>query len=392
MGIWDLFKKGQQEKQNDEKTAEIIKKQPIIEEKFSNEPFEKPQQVNKDTLSSNISNRFFENIPTPSQIDSVSMAPEKIDINRLLISSIPDHKIGSMILSNIFLIPKNVRGYEDSWPVYQENLEQSKKSQIEIEERRIKQEIEELKGKGKKLKKNKLKILNEKRDIIRNYYEDYEKTLSLAIQNISVEILPIENQIKESKYRLNDVKQKIVLLKDKELSKIKEYHNLLESNIRSLTKIKDTIKNVLSLKKIWQATHIVATYIVAFFGATEFVRTNEFKEFIKDKLGKISFIGDLISSNLIIVQGIAAGMLFLVTIGLYDKFVIDYLKRRQIKKEIKQIVQAEEEAQKELDEINQKIAALKEEKNNKLKSMIKKTEHELEFLYEDFKTKMTNLK
>jgi hypothetical protein len=155
MGIWDLFKKGQQEKQNDEKTAEIIKKQPIIEEKFSNEPFEKPQQVNKDTLSSNISNRFFENIPTPSQIDSVSMAPEKIDINRLLISSIPDHKIGSMILSNIFLIPKNVRGYEDSWPVYQENLEQSKKSQIEIEERRIKQEIEELKGKGKKLKKNK---------------------------------------------------------------------------------------------------------------------------------------------------------------------------------------------------------------------------------------------
>ncbi len=388
MGMWEFFKKKSNEQKNTDKTTD---KSPFNEKSsdFANgssvyhTKFGEPKEER---------NPYFQdNIPTPEQIDASNLNIP-IDVSKLVVtSSVPDHKIASMILSNIFLIPRNMKRAEDSWPYYHENIETNKKIQIELMERKAKEDLSELKGKGKKVRTRFYELLREKRETMQNYYDEYEKSIGLSIQKIRVEIIPIEKEISESKYKLNDVKQKLNANRLMQLEKIKEYNQLLDSNVKSLTKIKDAVKNILSLKKLWQAVHIVASYIVAFFGATELVRTEEFKLFIRDKLAKFSAIGDFISSNFTIVQGIAAGLIFLITIGMYDKFVIDYLKRRAIKKEINELVKREKEYAQELETVEQKISTLKEERNNKVKSEIQKTEQDVEFMYEDYKLKMSEI-
>ncbi|MCS7109392.1 MAG: hypothetical protein NZ903_01180 [Candidatus Micrarchaeota archaeon] len=364
MGAWEFFKK-----KNDEKEQ---KEGPKGNLQFGNPKVEK--------------NPYFYNlIPTPEQIDSAE-AYVPLNVSKLILSSsIPDHKIGSIILSNIFLIPKNMKEVEDSWPYYHDSIETNKKIQLELIDRKCREDIRLLKGKGKRIKAKYYNLLKRKKHIIQNYYEEYEKTLSLSIQKIRVEIIPLEREISETKYKLNDSKQKLIAVKTLQLEKIKEYNHLLDSNIKSLTKIKDAIKNILSLKKIWQASHIVASYIVAFFGASEIVKTEQFRQFIREKTAKLAVISDFINSNFILVQSFAAALIFLATVGLYDKFVIDFIKRRSLKREISELVKKEKEYDEEIKELERKISELKEERKAKVKNEIYKTEKDLEFLYENYK-------
>ncbi|MEM4133805.1 MAG: hypothetical protein QXO35_01975 [Candidatus Micrarchaeia archaeon] len=384
MGMWEFFKKRKEQERLDKKDRDPFQNRISDSTNFNTNyyNFGVPKEERY---------YFSNNIPTPEQIDSVNLNIP-IDISKMITtSSTLDHRIGSMILSNIFLIPKNMKRVEDSWPYYHENIETNKKIQIELMERKAKEDLIALKGKGKKVRNQFYQLLREKREIMNNYYEEYLKILSSNIQKIRVEIIPIEKEISESKYKLNDIKQKLNGNRVMQLEKIKEYNQLLDSNVKSLTKIKDAVKNILSLKKLWQAAHIVASYIVAFFGATELVKTEQFKLFIKDKLAKFSLVGDFISANFTIVQGLAAALIFLVTVGMYDKFVIDYLKRRAIKREINELAKKEREYTEELNSIEQKISVLKEERNNKVKLEIQRTEQDLEFLYEEYKSQMSDI-
>ncbi|MEM3431145.1 MAG: hypothetical protein QXW80_01225 [Candidatus Micrarchaeia archaeon] len=385
MGMWEFFKKRKEQEKLDKKIIDPFQNQISDSTNFNTNyhNFGVPKEER---------NLYFSNnIPTPEQIDAANLNIP-IDISKMIItSSTPDHRIGSMILSNIFLIPKNMKRAEDSWPYYYENIETNKKIQIELMERKAKEDLIALKGKGKKVRNQFYELLRAKRDIMHNYYEEYLKILSSNIQKIRVEIIPIEKEISESKYKLNDVKQKLNGNRVMQLEKIKEYNQLLDSNVKSLTKIKDAVKNILSLKKLWQAAHIVASYIVAFFGATELVKTEQFKLFIKDKIAKFSLVSDFISANFTIVQGLAAALIFLVTVGMYDRFVIDYLKRRAIKREINELAKKEKEYIEELNSIEQKISVLKEERNNKVKLEIQRTEQDLEFLYEEYKSQMSDI-
>ncbi|MEM4589813.1 MAG: hypothetical protein QXK21_00905 [Candidatus Micrarchaeia archaeon] len=385
MGMWEFFKKRKEQERLDKKDRDPFQNKILYSTNFNTNyyNFGVPKEERYPYFSNNI--------PTPEQIDAVNLNIP-IDISKMIVtSSTPDHRIGSMILSNIFLIPKNMKRAEDSWPYYHENIETNKKIQIELMERKAKEDLIALKGKGKKVRNQFYQLLRAKREIMNNYYEEYLKILSSNIQKIRVEIIPIEKEISESKYKLNDVKQKLNGNRVMQLEKIKEYNQLLDSNVKSLTKIKDAVKNILSLKKLWQAAHIVASYIVAFFGATELVKTEQFKLFIKDKLAKFSLVGDFISANFTIVQGLAAALIFLVTVGMYDKFVIDYLKRRAIKREINELAKKEREYIEELNSIEQKISVLKEERNNKVKLEIQRTEQDLEFLYEEYKSQTSDI-
>jgi cell division septum initiation protein DivIVA len=397
MGVWEFFRKKNDDNQENKNSINESKN-------GQNKNYFKGKNPELSVFIETNSQRAFlsksylnyqDPIPSLQELDSRE-DPQRIDVGKLLFSSSPpDHKIASIILSNIFLIPRNMKGYEDSWPVYQENLNRGKEVRLQILERKAKEEIKSLKGKGKNIKQKYYDVLREKREECSRYYREYEKLLTLHIQKIRVEIIPIEKEISSSKYRLNDLQQAYNLVRGEELMKLKEYNSLLDSNIKSLGKIKDALKNILSLKKIWQAAHIVASYILALVGATEFVKTDQFKELSKKISGKLSFFGtaikDFVSNNFELVQALTAALVFLVTVGAYDKLVIDYLKRREIKKEIKKIVEKEEKLKQEIDEIKQKIDALKEERSSKIKSMISDAEQEIEYLYEKHIEKMNEL-
>jgi len=394
MSVWEFFrrrKKGEEEKNS------INERETNHSENYFKEKDPRLSVLNESQyLSTNKTYlNYSDPIPSLGELD-LKDDPQRIDVGKLLYStSPPDHKVASIILSNIFLIPRNMKRYEDSWPVYQEKLELGKEARLQIIERRMKEEIQSLKGKGKALKQKYYQVLREKREECNKYYEEYERTLISNIQKIRVEVIPIEREISASKYKLNDLQQKLNLLRAEELNKLREYNSLLDSNIKSITKIKDLIKNILSFKKIWKASHIVASYILAYVGATELVKTETFKETIKNISSKISIfsagIKEFISNNFEIVQAITAALIFLVTVGAYDRFVIDYIKRRKIKREINEIVKREEKTKQEIEEIKQKINALKEERNTKVKSMIEDAEQEIEYLYEKHIEKMNEL-
>ena len=397
MGVWEFFRKKNNDNQENKNSINESKNgQNENYFKGKNPELSVFNEINsQETLLGKSYLNQGDQIPSLEELDSRE-DPQRIDVGKLLFSSSPpDHKIASIIFSNIFLIPRNMKRYEDSWPVYQENLDRGKETRLQLIERKMKEEIQSLKGKGKALKQKYYRVLREKREECNRYHEEYEKTLTEHIQKIRVEIIPIEKEISSSKYRLNDLQQKLNLARGEELNKLREYNSLLDLNIKSLTKIKDAIKNVLSLKKIWQASHIVASYILASVGATELVKSDAFKDFVKNILNKISILSvgmrEFISSNFELVQALTAALVFLVTVGAYDKFVIDYIKRRKVKKEINDLIKREEQIKQEIDEMNQKINTLKEERNNKVKSMIEDAAQEIEYLYEKHIEKMNEL-
>lgn len=334
--------------------------------------------------------RFSMGVPGPESLDSQPSA--SLDVSKLIISStVPDHQVASIIMSNIFLIPKNFKGYEDSWPAYQRDLETAKEIKIELIERKFKYDIGSIKGKRKKLKYKYFERLKEQRAITQRYFDDFQKIVSVYIQKIRIEIIPMEKEITESKYKLNDIKQKIYLVKKQQLEQMNKYNNLLQSNVKILTSVKDGIKNVLSLKKMWHAAHVAASYVLAFFGATEIVKTETFRNFVYDKLSKLSTISDFLMNNFTIVQGISAGLVFLVSVGMYDKFVIDYLKRKQVKKEMETLSKQDQDLNDRLEELNRRISELKQTKMETVKDFILEAEQNVLYFFQDYEANMNRL-
>lgn len=326
----------------------------------------------------------------PEALDA--QASSSLDVSRLILSStVPDHQVASIILSNIFLIPKNFKSYDDSWPAYQRELETAKEIKIALIERKFREDMKSIKGKRKKLKYKYFEKLKEERTVTQRYFDDFQKIVSVYIQKIRIEIIPLEKEITESKHKLNETKQKIYLVKKQQLEQMDKYNNLLQSNIKILGGIKNGLKNVLSLKKIWHAAHVVASYVLAFFGATEIVKTEVFKNFIYDKLSKLSSISDFLMNNFTIVQGISAGIVFLVSVGMYDKFVIDYLKRRQAKKEMERLAKQDQELNDQLEALNKKISELKGNKSETIKDFIIEAEQNILYFFQDYESNMNRL-
>ncbi len=329
-------------------------------------------------------------LPNLEALDA--QASPSLNVSKIILSAtVPDHQVASIILSNIFLIPKNFKGYGDSWPSYQHDIEIAREARMGLIERKFKDDMKSIKGKRKKLKYKYFERLKEQREITQRYFDDFQKIISFYIQKIRIEIIPIEKGITESKYEMNDIKQKIYFIKEKQLEQMDKYNNLLQSNVKILGSVRNGLKNILSLKRIWHAAHIVASYIVAFFGATEIVKTESFKSFIYDKLSKLSSISDFLMNNFTIVQGISAGIVFIVSIGLYDKFVIDYLKRRQIKKELERLTNKDRELNDQLEKITKKISDLKEKKSEVIKDFISEAEQNILYFFQDYEANMDRL-
>ena len=409
MGMWEFLRKCKFQRENEETLKQgpkevptsFIKENPQLEGTMDQnakklddvkdlDPLNITTQVPSDDAKRAELGAVSFSFPAPELLDS--RRSESVDVSKLILSStVPDHQIASIVLSNIFLIPRNYKGYDDSWPVYQRNLDTAKEARVGLLERKFKEDISSIKGKRKKLKGKYSERLREQRTLTQRYFEDFQKIVSIYIQKIRIDIIPMEKEITESKYKLNENKQKIYDVKRQQVEKMNKYNNLLQSNVKVLTSIRNGLKNALSIKKIWHATHIVASYVVAFMAATQIVKTENFRNFIYDKLSKLSSISDFLLNNFTIVQGISAGLIFLISIGMYDKFVIDYLNRRQVKRELDELAKQDRELNEQLETLIKRISYVKEKKTERIKDLIREAEENILYFFDDYDSNMKRL-
>jgi len=318
-------------------------------------------------------------IPTLEQLDEEASGT-RVDIKQVIRNcTVPDHLIASMILSNIFLVPKGRKDESDSWPVYEEELRKLGKIRVECIAREYKERIAQRRGKDKNRKKRMfLRLLDVKRDATNKYFEDYEKILASHIQLIRVEIIPIEDELSETKNLFGNAKQKVMTNYENYLNSLKAYNDLLDKHAshKNLGELKDLVSHTMTLEKLG---HVLVSYGIAAYSSIELALSPKFKQFVMDKLSYFSFP---------VLQIVVGGLVFVLSITAYDKIIVGYLERRRLRTKIGELDAKMEKMKTDQEELGDKIKAFKQERDSKVKALTEKAQKEIGALYKGYKFAM----